>query len=131
MVPLGKLSRRTLILLILWRRKEARKLRKRKWVRIIFEERNTKGEYKLLIKELQLHDHEYFFKYFRMSPTRYEELLRLVAAHITKSSIRREAIGPGERLAVTLRYIFAGISQVDLSGSFRISPTSIGRVIVK
>ena len=64
-----------------------------------------------------------------MSPTRYGELLRLVAAHITKSSIQREAIEHGERLAVTLWYTFAGISQVDLSGSFRISSTSIGRTL--
>ena len=82
--------------------KKARKLRKCKWVRTILEERNTKGEYKLLIKELQIHGHVYSFKYSRMSPTRFEELFGLVATHITKSYIRREALRPGERLPVAL-----------------------------
>ena len=68
-------------------------------------------------------------KYFRTSQTRYEELLRLVSTHITEPSIRREAIEPGESLAVTFLYIFAGISEVDFSGSFWVSPTSIGRII--
>ena len=64
-----------------------------------------------------------------MTPTKYEHLLHLVAPAITKCSIRREAIGPSEILIVTLKYIFAGTSQVDLAGMFRISKTSISRII--
>ena len=33
---------------------------------------------------MQLRDHEYFQKCFRMSPKRFEELLRLIAPDITK-----------------------------------------------
>ena len=36
------------------------------WVRRIFQERETKGEFYLLVLHLRLHDEEYFFKYFRM-----------------------------------------------------------------
>ena len=71
-----------------------------------------------------LHDHELFFRYFRMSPTRYEHLLEQIGHAITKSSVKREAIGHSERL--TLRYVF---TQVTLASIFRISPTSIGRII--
>ena len=45
-------------------KRKVRKLRNSKWVRAIFEGRNTKGEYKLLIKELQVLDHEYFLSTF-------------------------------------------------------------------
>lgn len=40
-----------------------------------------------------------------MSPTRYEELLGLVAPLRIKLNQRRESIGPRERLCVTLRYL--------------------------
>lgn len=99
------------------------------WVTELFRERKTKAAFCLLIKDLQLYDHEYFFKFFRMSPTKYEHLLGLVAPAITKSSIRHEAIGSSERLTVTSKFIFAGTSQIDLAGMFRISPTSICRII--
>ena len=78
---------------------------------------------------MALFDHEYFFRFFRMTPMKYEELLKLVAPHLTKSSLRRKTIGASERLTVTLKYIFAGCSQIDLSGMFRISKTSISRIV--
>ena len=53
----------------------------------------------------------------------------LIAPAITKSSIKREVIGPSERLSVTLRYLSTGDSHVTIGSSFRISPTSIGRII--
>ena len=98
-------------------------------MRSIFLDREKKGAFNLLIKDMALFDHEYFFKFFRMTPTKYEELLKLVAPQLTKSSLRRKAIGPSERLTVTLKYIFAGTSQIDLSGMFRISKTSTSRII--
>ena len=75
-------------------------------MRQIFLEREKKGAFNLLIKDMALFDHEYFFKFFRMTPTKYEELLKLVAPQLTRSSLRRKAIGPSERLTVTLKYIF-------------------------
>ena len=64
------------------------------WVRKIFFERPWKGEYHQLVQELKLHDHEFFYKQFRMTPTRYEELLNLVGPHIAKSTLKREPISP-------------------------------------
>ena len=74
---------------------------------------------------------EYFFPNFRMSPTRFEELLALVAPRILKSSAKSEAIyiAPEERLCVTLRYLVTCDAQTTISPSFRISKTSVGRIV--
>ena len=47
-------------------------------VRQIYKERNSKGEFHLLVKEARLMDHELFLEMFRMTPTKYEELLGYV-----------------------------------------------------
>ena len=80
-------STRTKILLWLKRRFSRQERRKRMWVRKIFRERKQKGEFHLLIKELRLYDHEYFFKYFRMYPSKYEELFNLVAPYTSQSPL--------------------------------------------
>ena len=61
----------TIKLLLLHGKKKVRK--KRFWVRQIYAERKEKGEYHF-IRQMKLHDKEYFFQCFRMSPTRFEEL---------------------------------------------------------
>ena len=77
-----------------------------------------------------LHDKEYFFQCFRMSPTRFEELLKLVAPMITKETTRlHEPIGPGERLAVTLRYCVTGDAQRTIAASYRMEPTTVSRIV--
>ena len=73
------------------------------WVRKIFQDRHAKGEFNLLIRDMTLFDHEYFFKQFRMLPNKLEELLSFVGPLIEKSSERREAVSPKESLCVTLR----------------------------
>ena len=86
---------RTLLLLtlIIKRRRQqmnvTHKYKKRFWVRKIFQERKLKGEYHLLVKDLKLFDHEFFFKQFRMLPNKYEKLHSYIAPIITKSSVRR------------------------------------------
>ena len=50
----------------------------------MFADRKIKGN--LLIGNLNLHDQEVFFKYFRMILTRYEELLGHVSPLIAKSN---------------------------------------------
>ena len=74
-----------LILLYLRRRKRQQLRKSRKvWVRRIYNERDFKGEHALLVKDMMLHDHEYFFNYFRMSPTTFEKLLSWVAPLVRK-----------------------------------------------
>ena len=77
-------------ILLLWlfrkRRKSRRLIEKKKqrqfWVRSILRERKLKGEFHTLIQDLKLFETEYFFKQFRMTPTKLEELLSWVALKI-------------------------------------------------
>ena len=76
------------------------------WVRKVYKDRLEKGEFQMLIRDLRLHDHEYFFACFRMSPSTFEELLSFVAPIIgKKGTVMQDPIRPSERLAVTLRYL--------------------------
>ena len=82
-----------------------------------------------MVKQILLPDRALFFRYFRMSPTKFEELLKKVAPRIEKSAETREPICPSERLSIALRYLFTGDAQTTIAASFRVSPSSIGRII--
>ncbi|CAH1366277.1 unnamed protein product [Tenebrio molitor] len=69
-----------------------------------------------------------FFRYTRMSPDQFDHLLTLVGPQLRKHS-QLEAIEPGHRLAVTLRFLATGDSFGSLSFSFRISKTLICRIV--
>ena len=84
----GKQLRRIILLYLLRRRIQRRKYFKSKWVRKLFVERKIKGDFWLLIKDMELYDHEYFFKSFRMSPTSLQQLLSWIGPRIFKSSQR-------------------------------------------
>ena len=45
----------------------------------------------MLVKEMHENDHESFYKYFRMTPERFDHLL-LVGPMLTKKSFYRESI---------------------------------------
>eukprot|EP00112_Aurelia_sp_Birch-Aquarium-sp1_P001674 Seg1181.5 transcript_id=Seg1181.5/GoldUCD/mRNA.D3Y31 product="Protein ANTAGONIST OF LIKE HETEROCHROMATIN PROTEIN 1" protein_id=Seg1181.5/GoldUCD/D3Y31 len=118
---------------LLWRKRRLSLLRKkgrRFWVRKIFAERKEKGEYYTLVRDLRLHDQEIFFRYFRMSPTTYEKLLGYVGADLKKVTTKmREPVGPDERLLITLRYLTTGDAQTTIGTNYRMSPTTVGRII--
>ena len=61
-----------------------------------------------------------------MTPTKLEELWSLVAPKIENSSVR---LDPEQRLCFTLRYLLTGDPRVTIAASYRISPTSTGRII--
>ena len=106
------------------------KYKKSIWIRNIYEEREEKEEYHLLVKELRLHDAEYFFMCFRMTPVVFEELLHWLGPHLQKHDTQmRKAISPSERLSVCLRYLMTGDAQVTIATSYCISPTVVGRII--
>ena len=117
-VFMAAVNKRRLLLLILLlrRRRRVRRQQRRMWVRKIFQNRYTKGQYHTLIAEMRLGDHESFYKYFHMTPQRYSHLLSLVGPAITRQNTSfRQAISPGERLAITLRYLVTGDSMIQLS----------------
>ena len=119
----------TLVRKYIQRRRKQQKYRKRFWVRQLFKERNEKGEYHLLVQDMRLFDHEFFFKQFRMLPTKYEKLLSFVAPIIKKSSILRESISADQRLCITLRYLVTGDAKTTIASSYRVSSTTVGRII--
>ena len=96
------------------------RMKRRYWVRDIYLERETKGEYNLLVKQMKRYDHELFFKSFRMSPTTFEKLLCLVGPDIEKEATQmRNPISSSERLALTLRYLATGDAQATIATSYR------------
>lgn len=76
-----------LISILARRRKQKQKKRRshRFWVRDIFKNRVEKGAFNSLIPELRLHDREYFYRYLRMSPERFEHLLSMIGPKIRKN----------------------------------------------
>ena len=55
--------------------------------------------------------------------------MQLVAPKSLKSCVKREAIQPGERLSVTLRYLATGDAQTTIAASYRMSKTSVSRIV--
>ena len=69
------------------------------------------------------------FRFCRMSPERYDHLLSLVHNGLVKKYHIREPISPGERLAVTLRYLATGDSQTSIGFLFKIGRSTICDII--
>lgn len=125
------LQKKILILIILRRRFRGRigKYKKSMWVRQLFKDRARRGEFNILVKDMMMFDHFYFFQTFRMHPHILETLISWVGPFIKKSSFRRETTSPAERLCLTLRYLATGDAQISLATRFRISPATVGRII--
>ena len=107
-----------------------RRQKRKFWVRNIYLERESKGEFNLLLNEMRLHDHDLFFKSFRMSPATFKKLLQMVGPSIQREHTKmRKPISAGERLALTLRYLATGDAQATIARSYRMSPETAGRII--
>ncbi len=111
-----------LVILLLLRRRIARRRQKYKksfWVRRIYKERKDKSEFNLLVKDLRLFDHLYFFRCFRMNPSTFEKLLLWVGPLIVKQETNmREPVSASERLCITLKYLASGDAQSSISASY-------------
>ena len=73
---------------ILKKQKPPKRKTKRFWVREYLKKREKYGQFHTLFSELRLSDREYFFRYIRMSPERFEHLRTLVAPYIEKKACR-------------------------------------------
>ena len=58
---------------------------RRFWVRKIFQEKKEYGLYRILTDELRLFDKEYFFRFVRTTPQRFEHLLSLVGPRFSSA----------------------------------------------
>ena len=122
-------NKRKVLLLILLRRRLARRA-KRCWIKKINRSRLLKGEYHSLIQEMRLSDHESFYKYFRMTPQRFDHLLSLVGPLISHQETKfRAPVSANERLAVTLRYLATGDSMQTIAFSYRLGHSTVCNII--
>lgn len=82
---------------------------KRLWCNKWLLRRKKQGAYENLMRELALEDSEGYRRWIRMDTASFEELLSRVTPLIEKRDTNfRECIRPGERLAITLRYLATG-----------------------
>ena len=73
------------------------------WVRESLSHRSTRGEYATLLREAR-NSPEEFYRSYRMTPGRFDELLEFVAPRLKKEDTNfRAAIREAERLAMTLK----------------------------
>ncbi|XP_064639343.1 uncharacterized protein LOC135494929 [Lineus longissimus] len=80
--------------------------------------------------ELRLEDPASYRNYLRMDEQTFNELLVKMSPLITKADTNmREAISPGERLALTLRFLATGETYQSMEYSTRVSATTIGRFV--
>lgn len=88
------------------------------------------GEFHSLIQEMRLVDHYSFYRYFHMSPTRFDDLLNRVKPLISRKTTQlRESVSAEERLAVTLRYLVTGDSMQTISFSYRLGHSTVCYII--
>jgi len=81
-----KLLRKRILLLAIARRRQQHK--HRLWVRDIYRDRETFGEYHHLYPQLR-EDEDKFFEYFRMSIATFDLLLSKISHRLQKRSIRQ------------------------------------------
>ncbi|KAE8737667.1 hypothetical protein FOCC_FOCC016865 [Frankliniella occidentalis] len=108
-----------------------RRMKRRWWVRPIFADRKMAGAWFSLIPVMKEFDAEVYFNFLRMTPDSFDWLLELIGPVISKSCDRREVISAGERLAITLRYMASGDSQVSLSYLFRVADCTISQIVTE
>lgn len=79
---------------------------------------------------MRLTDNESFYRYFYMTPQCFDALLSIIGPSITrKTTNMRSPITPGERLAVTLRYLTTGDSMQTISFSYRLGHSTVSNII--
>ena len=120
------MNKRLLLLFYLrQRRKRKQKYRKKYWIRDIFRSRFLLGEYHTLVKEMRENDHESFYKYFRMTPERFDHLLLLVGPMLTKKSLSSTWRSRGKRCHVTRSKDYNWLnSYVNASGREKVETCS-------
>ncbi|KAJ8386500.1 hypothetical protein AAFF_G00169700 [Aldrovandia affinis] len=104
--------------------------RKRRWcVRPLHMSRSDEGGYSLLVREMRSMDEEMHFKYFRMSPHRFSDLLQRLQPYIVHQSTHNSPITTAERLAVALKILASGSSQQSVSESYRMGVTTVSCIL--
>ena len=81
---------------------------------------------------MRLYDHSMHINYFRMLPSTFDDLLRLIGPTLVKrKSWFREPLPPALRLAVALRYLAIGESQTSLSYNYRVGKSTVCQILIE
>ena len=121
-----------LLTVLLSRRQKRRRSKRKMWVRSILSQRRQRGESHTLLREMRLNDTQAHFSYLWMSRERFEHLAivgpLLVRRENYWSAIRAN-ITPAETLALTIRYLATGNSQISLSFNFRLGKSTVCHIL--
>ena len=106
---------------------------RRWWIRPWLDRRvlRGRGAYAGLMRELQRDDVAAFRNFLRVEPRMFQEILERLIPRLEqpRTCNYREAIEPGMKLAITLRYYASGDSYKSLMYLFRVSHNNISKIV--
>ena len=80
----------------------------------------------MLINEMRLVDHERFYRYFHMTPQRFDSLLSIVGPLLScQTTLMRSPVSAGERLTVRICYLVICDSMQTISLSYRLGHSTV------
>ena len=111
-------------------RNRRRRARRRYWIRPWTQRRKDFGHYDRLMHELETEDRQSFLNFLRVPPAMFCEMEQRLSERLTKKDTwYREALKPGLKLAITLRYLASGESYKSLMYGFRVPHNTISLFI--
>ena len=100
------------------------------WTRQWLLDRPLFGQYEQLMTVLRETDPEGFKAFQRLTPDLWNEVYEKVAPRIErKTTMMREPISAGHRLAITLRYLATGDSYMTQMFGFRVADNTISGIV--
>ncbi|XP_069605044.1 uncharacterized protein [Ranitomeya imitator] len=110
------------------RRRDSRR-QKRMWVHPIIHEREEKGHFHVLYRDLRSFPDK-FSQFCRLSIEAFDRLLILLGPHLTyEDTVMRRAISAEERLLITLRFLATRESYTSLHLQFRVGKSTISQIV--
>lgn len=107
--------------------KKKRKLKPRRWyTRRWIQQREQYGQYDNFLQEVRLNDREAYRYFLRVDPEMFDEMLERITPLIMKKDTNfRDALRPGLKLAITLRFMATGETYKSLATAFRVASNTI------